>query len=121
MGFYLMTSKHSDVVLYKIKQYWPDEDADEVLKILSAYGTQEMERGKIRVYLAILKLCEGDLTKLNEYVQMAKRDFRDVLAFAEYPEQMKMGFIKMRALTPSDREAMKQRDAKQYSEWLNGD
>ena len=109
---------HGDVVR-KIKQYWPDEDTQEILDILNAYGTREMESGRTRVHLAILKLSEGNLSKLPELVAMAKRDYRDVIAYAEYPEQMKLGFVKMRELSPEQRKALKKRDAKQYTQWLN--
>jgi hypothetical protein len=108
------------MVINKIRQYWPDEDPQAILAILNQYGTEEMERGRTRVHLAILKLSEGELSKLPNLVVMAKRDYRDVIAYAEYPEQMRLGFVKMRELSPEQRKALKKRDTKQYAEWLNG-
>lgn len=105
-------------ILRKIKNYWPDEDPLAILDILNAYGTGEMERGKTRVHLAILKCSDGHLDRLSDLVATAKRDWRDIVAFAEYPEQMKLGFVAMRELTPAQRKALKKRDAKQYAEWL---
>ena len=115
-----MTGDSSLAVMIKIKQFWPDQDPQAILDLLNAYGTHEMERGRTRVHLAILKLCAGNLEKLTGLVQMAKRDYRDVVAFAEYPEQMKLGFVKMREMSPKQRKDLKKRDAKQYSEWLRG-
>ncbi len=108
-----------DSVLNKIRKYWSDENQQAIIDILNTYGTAEFERGRTRVHLAILKLCNGDKDKLPELVAMAKRDYRDVLAYAEYPEQMKLRFVKMRDLSTSDRKALKKRDAKQYAKWLN--
>ena len=107
-----------DLVLQKIRQYWPDEDPQAVLDILNTYGDSEMERGRGRVHLAILKLCEGKLEKLPDLIAMAKQDYRDVLAYAEYPEQMKLGFLQLRNLSSSERKAIKERDEKQYKHWL---
>jgi hypothetical protein len=70
------------------------------------------------VQLAILKLSKGQRDQLPELVKMAKRDYRDVLAYAEYPEQMRLGFVGMSKLSPDEREAIKQRDRKQYRKWL---
>jgi hypothetical protein len=44
-----------------------------------------------RVHLAILKLSEGDPEKLLDYIEAARIDYRDVLAWAEYPEQLRSG------------------------------
>ena len=71
-----------------------------------------------RVQLAILKLSEGQRDKLTELVRMAKRDYRDVLAYAEYPEEMKAGFVEMSKLSPQESRAIRERDRKQYLKWL---
>jgi hypothetical protein len=57
---------------------------------------------------------------LSEGVRMAKRDYRDVLAYAEYPEEMRIGFVGMSQLSPEEGQAIRQRDRKQYLEWLGG-
>jgi len=43
-----------------------------------------------RVQLAILKLSEGNEEKLREFFAVAKRDYRDVLFWAEYPEEARL-------------------------------
>ena len=40
--------------------------------------------GVERVQMGILKLSEGDISKLRHYVEEARKDFRDILYWAEY-------------------------------------
>jgi len=55
--------------------------------------------------------------KLLHYIEAARGDYRDVLAWAEYPEQLRSG--KTRYNTPLDEyEAMLERDRIQYEAWL---
>jgi hypothetical protein len=42
---------------------------------------------RIRVQLAILALSGGDLEHLRDMVRAAQLDYRDVLYWAEYPEE----------------------------------
>ena len=69
-----------------------------------------------RVRIAILKLASGDMERLEEQVAIAARDFRDVLAFAEFPRwSNEIGFDKApRAL---EREVIDS-DWLQYCQWL---
>jgi hypothetical protein len=66
-------------------------DSDELMKLLNRYGSREGDRERERVQLAILKLSEGDPEKLRSNIEAALIDYRDVLAWAEYPEQMRTG------------------------------
>ena len=70
--------------------------------------------------LAILKLSEGRRDRLEDLVRMAKMDYRDVLAYAEYPEEMRIGFLGMSQLPAEEVKAVRQRDREQYLEWLGG-
>lgn len=67
-----------------------------------------------RVALAIVKLSEGDLDTLVATVAAARLDYRDVLAWAEYPEEMALG-INPDARCLRDARA---RDRAQYLSWL---
>ena len=107
-----------DPVRQKIARYWPDADPEEIMSVLNEYGTESFERGRQRVHLAILKLSEGQRDELPKLVKMAKRDYRDVLAYAQYPEQMRLGFVGMKKLSAEERESLKGRDKKQYRKWL---
>ena len=107
-------------VLEKIAQYWPNEDPREIMNILDEYGVESYEVGRARVQLAILKLSEGERDRLDELVRMAKRDYPDVQAYAEYPEEMRIGFVGLRKLPAEEVKAVRQRDREQYLEWLGG-
>ena len=61
-----------------------------VLELLDNYGVESYERERERVQVAILKLSAGSEEKVREYVAVAKRDYRDVLFWAEYPEESKL-------------------------------
>jgi len=61
-----------------------------VLELLDSYGVEPYERERERVQVAILKLSTGSEAKVREYVAVAKRDYRDVLFWAEYPEESKL-------------------------------
>src|SRR5213078_4071273 len=71
-----------------------------VFELLDTYGVESHERERERVQLAILKLSEGNEEKLREFVAVAKRDYRDVLFWAENPDEAKLD-------TPEKRERIK--------------
>ena len=60
-------------------------DADEVLALLSKYGRQSSHREVDRVRRAILTLSRGEVERVRHNVEVAQRDYRDVLYWAEYP------------------------------------
>jgi hypothetical protein len=59
-------------------------------EILGRYGTAPHEREVERVRAACVKLAEGDEAKLEYFVSVAKKDYRDVLFWADNPEQAKL-------------------------------
>jgi len=113
-----MARAHRARVVHKVTRYWPHLHRQEIMEVLDQYGAESTERGRARVQLAILKLSEGEIERLADLVAMAKRDYRDVLAYAEYPEAMKLGFVGMQALSPEESEAVRRRDREQYRSWL---
>lgn len=54
-----------------------------ILEILSQYGREPSEKEIVRVYIAILKLSCCDINKLKGYVEEAKKDYKQVLLWAE--------------------------------------
>ena len=71
-----------------------------MLELLDTYGVESYERERERVQLAILKLSAGSEEKVREFVAVAKRDYRDVLFWAEYPEESRLD-------TPEKRERVR--------------
>src|SRR5437867_11469176 len=113
-----MSEYNKDLVRAKVAQCFPGQEADEIIAILDLYGTEPYERERERVQIAILKLSEGSVERLHANVEAAKRDYRDVLAYAEYPEEMSRATWRI-----SDQEevrALRERDRRQYLDWLNG-
>jgi len=69
-----------------------------------------------RVALACLKLAGSDLARLNGCVAAAITDYRDILAWAESPRQMRLG-----PTAPATAQAQARReDAEEYAAWLSG-
>ena len=86
--------------------------------ILNQYGVEEYQRERDRVQLAILKLSQGQFDLLEYYLEVACSDYRDVLAWAEYPEVMKLGFTAKSQLSPTEVRSLRLRDRQQYLDWL---
>ncbi len=71
-----------------IRKIFQNKNIDDVLRVLNRYQGSTSD-GKRRVQLAILKICEGDYEKLDYYVDVANRDYRDILMLAEFDEKKK--------------------------------
>ena len=87
----------------------------EVSSVLAQYGTQTHEREEIRVRVAALKLSNGSSTRLRELIAHAKRDYRDVLAWAEYPEELRSPTWRLPA---AEQARIRTADRAQYLAWL---
>ncbi len=88
---------------------------------LAEYGVAPHEREVPRVRLAILKLSQGQLERLPDLVAHAKRDYRDVLMWAEYPEEGRSAWVltpRMTAEQKKELAAIRTRDRAQYERWL---
>ena len=88
---------------------------DMVQNELSSYGQEGHEREGDRVRLAILKVAGTSLEQIREWLAIAKRDYRDVLACAEYPKQLVTPTWRL----PADkRHSVEIEDAEQYGDWI---
>ena len=106
-------SNEKEIVSEKIKQIFPDLDAEELLRRFEALDNPE----KYRVALAILKLSqEDDKDSPEDFIESASRDYRDVLMWAEYPHEMNLDSWKEPA---SKVKKVKKTDRKQYLDWLH--
>jgi hypothetical protein len=106
----------SDVERVVRRDYHPGQ-VDEVLALLRTYGTESWEREATRVRVAILKLAEGDLSRLREQLAVAKQDYRDVLLGAEYLAYAALTLRTPRPLPAEARQAI-DADWSAYQEWL---
>ena len=79
-----------DEVVTAVQKTFPENVHTRVLEMLDTYGVESYERERERVQLAILKLSAGNEEKLREFVAVAKRDYRDVLFWAENPEEARL-------------------------------
>lgn len=68
-----------------VREAFPDADHAAVMQLLNSYGTESHERERERVQLTIVKICQGDLSRLAYQVEIAKIDYRDILVFASRP------------------------------------
>lgn len=94
----------------KILKCFPNVKLETITNNLDSYKSTKPER----VHLAILKLCNNDIEKLKELVTTANNDFRDVIAWAEYPEESKNPF----SYNNEELEEIRERDLQQYLQWL---
>lgn len=74
----------------------------------------EHDRIEARARLAVLKLSDGDLGRLADYVAEARTDWRNVLMWAESPAYSQGSFPD----TPTGRTRAWERDQTQYESWL---
>ncbi len=111
-----------EVVLRKLGTYWPDE-VDELLRQLDALRElSPSEEGLARIQLAVIKLSRGNRDELKQNIEAARRDYRDVLAYAEYPKQTKAAHLNHFNLTKAEQiesKAIRKSDREQYLAWLN--
>jgi len=100
----------------KLKTLFPQASARQKLSaLLESYGSEDYEREPERVRLAILKPSASDAKKLQEYLDIAKIDYRDVLAMAEYPRQLKDPSFTY----DEDKQKLIDADRTEYEKWLS--
>ena len=116
-----MAADGRTLVKRKVMQTWPDEFGH-VTGMLARIDTHGGSAEVLaRVQLAVLKLSEGRRDQIADLVEMASIDYRDVLVGAEYPEQMRWGFVTLADLGPAEQKAYREamaRDRERYVAWL---
>ena len=112
----------SSAIAQRVDRLWPrEDDRRRVREALLRYGSETYEPEVDRVRLAILKISDGDLESVLTNVATAKRDFRDVLMWAEYPGEAGVGWSWRADLSQADRDRLaeiRRLDREQYEEWL---
>ena len=99
-----------------LKRDFSSDDVTAALALLADYGKETWHREVPRVRLAILKLAGGNLQKLREAIKTASNDYRDVLAYAEYPSYFQK-------IAPNEPDAAKRNQAidsdwREYRGWF---
>ena len=100
-----------------VRRDFPPKDFDTVMTVLRQYGGEKSQRESARVQLGILKLANGNVDELQKHIDVARVDYRDVLAPAEYPEYLKAGF-QTGELPARERKRIIENDWEQYERWL---
>ena len=69
----------AEAIVERVRREYADAWHDDVLAALDRYGTEPYHHEIVRVQHAILDLAAGDPEELEEMVQAAVIDYRDVL------------------------------------------
>ncbi len=102
------------VVERKALAIFPTDQVKEALRLLSTYAGPE----RVRVQLAMLKLCQGSLEQLALQVSVADIDHADAIRFAERPREAVLWDTTLAAMAPDQRLAMQEEDRAEYLAWL---
>ena len=73
-----------------VERDFAGREREEAAALLSSYGGEPHHRGTGRVLRDILRLAAGDIVQVRELVDREKRDFRDIIFWAEYPAESRM-------------------------------
>ncbi|SRR5258708_38604601 len=98
-----------------IRRDFAENQFDTVVAVVNTYGAGRSEYGRARVHLAALKLAKGNVLKAQ--IEIAREDYRDVLAPAEYPEYSQRPF-QIEDLPATEQKRIIASDWKQYEDWL---
>jgi len=91
------------------------DQADKV-KLKLGKIASDTGKGKNRICAAIIKLSKKDPEAIDNYIEMCKNDFRDVISQAEYPGSTKAGFNQREKL---NMKRIYLADWIEYSKWIN--
>ena len=85
-----------------------------VIEALNEYSCHSPE-ATVRVHLAILKLASREVSveSIKKLTQAAQVDYRDILAWAEYPRSMKYG-----PAEGVEAKKLSDDDLREYQTWL---
>lgn len=105
-------------VLRIVTRDFPERDHQKILYLLDEFGGDWSPNKPHRVHLAILKLADGDSSKVRRCVDLARSDFRDAIAGAEYPGFMKVGFVGVDEMSAAEVKRLQEDDWREYCDWL---
>jgi hypothetical protein len=102
-----------ELVTRVVERLFPPAERAAALGLVERYADDDSEPARVR--LAVLKLSEGRLDLLEHYVMAASRDYRDVLAWAEYPEEADQPTWRLPA---AEVRRIREADRARYLAWL---
>lgn len=76
-------------------------------------------KGQNRLSAAILKVSNGNLDKLDSYIEMCNSDYRDVISQAEYPSISEIGFVGIEEIESRQLKEYYLKDWTEYTNWIN--
>jgi len=91
-----------------------EKERAKVREILESYGEEKFQQEPDRVRLAVLKLSGTDISEIENWTKRAKEDYRDILAWAEYPRQSKHWSMP----DGSKKKELIEADKQEYVQWL---
>ena len=100
-----------------VRRDYPADVVQDVMRMLEEYGVEGWHREPERVRAAILKLSRGKLENVRQNVETARMDYRDVLAYAEYPRYFREPGVD--AMPAAEQEKIIEADWKDYQDWLH--
>ena len=118
----------TELVTRKVKQCFAVDEQAEAIRLLEtecarnlpfceSYNAEELEV----VRLAVVKLAGGSLEGLRRQIEAAQTDWRDVIFFAQAPEEVNRGYYTDADKADAETSEMKARDHQQYEGWLRED
>jgi uncharacterized protein YbaA (DUF1428 family) len=69
------------------KDFETPEEAALALSVLADFVDQNKELSSDRIVRCIVFVANGDLTRLEKAIDLAKEDYRDLIVWAEYNEK----------------------------------
>lgn len=110
---------HKTILDKVMEKLFPDAAKRQLVTgILERYGNADWQHETDRVRLGILKLAGTNPEMIQYFTIQACRDYRDILASAEYPNQMANPFL--RKNEPERARELEELDQKQYEDWYLG-
>ena len=106
-----------DTVRRIIRREFPQNTETEVCDILKGFNS-ESEELSCQVHLDSIKLSEGSLAKLQQLVELANLDFRDVILPAENPRLLNMDFVAYADSSEDEEDRITNEDLNDYVTWI---
>jgi len=112
-----MTRDYENLLPRVLAAMFPEEEKrQEIIRKLSGYGAESFHNGRARVQLGVLRLAWARPEMLDEYIELACKDYRDLLCAAEYPLSARDYRLKER--DPEKYKKFQEEESARYDAWL---